>query len=209
MVALDLETTGINRVRDRIIQYGMFGVDAMGRPLAHSAVVNAEVPTGREPKNLPGVALVDVMQAKPLRVGHLDVLHETLHDAVVVMHNAVHDWTFVLNEFKRHQMPPPVPRATVCTLSWSRRCMRAPHKLHSLCQRLFIAVPHAHNAFDDARATFYLWILMVNGLRVVRADTQDWFALRSKYFLLCHAKPPWDHLPYGLAYANFMDLEHV
>ena len=211
MVALDLETTGINRMRDRIIQYGMYGIDGMGRKIACTAVVDAEVTTGREPKNLPGVALIDVMKAKPLRHGHLAILYETLHGAVVIMHNASHDWTFVQQEFKRHRAAPPVPRATCCTLLWSRRCMRPPHKLHVLCQRLFINVPHAHNAFDDARATFYLMVILVNGAKVVSQETKEWFAVRSKYFL------PWtfatthlfDHMPYCIAYSNYMDIHCI
>ena len=214
MVALDLETTGINRMRDRIIQYGMYGVDEAGRKIACTAVVDAEVTTGREPKNLPGVALIDVMQAKPLRHGHLAMLYETLHGAVVIMHNAIHDWTFVQQEFKRHSATAPVPRATYCTLLWSRRCMRPPHRLHDLCQRLFINIPHAHNAFDDARATFYLMIILVNSAKVVSQEIKDWFALRSKYFLPKTFKNEQqqnllDHMPYCIAYSNYMDIHYI
>jgi hypothetical protein len=54
VVALDLECTGINTYRDRILQYGVYGVDSNGQTINVSAMVDAEVPTGRDPYRNPG-----------------------------------------------------------------------------------------------------------------------------------------------------------
>ena len=162
-VALDVETTGINRTRDRIIQFGIFGIQANGDMLSLTAVIDAESPTGRDPKNLPGVDRIEVVQARPLR-DHIAAVYAALEDAVVVMHNAPHDWSFIINECQRLQHPCPRPKDIICTYQWARRVRTTTQllTLGALCQRTDIPLLIPHNAYHDARATFYLWIVLNN-----------------------------------------------
>jgi DNA polymerase III epsilon subunit-like protein len=178
-VALDLETTGLNRERDRIIQYGMFGT----HDISCTAVVDAETPTGRDPQNIPCVSRMDVKRARPLRDGHLDVLYDALHGSVVVMHNAAHDWAFIKNEFYRHQRPAPTPTLCVCTYSWARRAkLTGSLTLGDLCERFNISLDTAHHAWHDARATFYLYITWLNRLYDSRPPDHIVLEWRSVYF---------------------------
>lgn len=164
VVALDLEVTGINRYRDRILQYGIFGCAADGGRIECSAVVDAEVPTGRDPKNIPGVTRQALRTAVPLRQGHLELLYFYLHDAVVICHNRHHDWTIIQTEFQRNHAVPPRPRLLCCTLDLCRFRLKVPppHTLGALCQFFSIPLTVAHNALHDAQATFWLFMIVVN-----------------------------------------------
>ena len=113
-VALDLETTGVNRERDRILQYGIYGVDNDAVLDLHS-LVDAQTDVGRDPKNIPGVRLFEVFEAVPLCDGHLDKIYAACNNAVVVIHNKHYDWTFIENEFRRNNATPPTPRLVCCT----------------------------------------------------------------------------------------------
>ncbi len=199
-VALDLETTGLNRDRDRIIQYGMFGCQSLRQVVSHTALVDAETPTGREPRNIPGVSAHEVSHARPLKE-HLDLLYQTLHGSVVIMHNAAHDWAFVLSEFKRHGRRSPEPVACICTYSWARRAqLTGSLTLGDLCVRFNIPLRTAHHAWHDARATFYLYATWLNTPEIFKfmpyVRVPIW-QVCSVYFppqpqlLLWHEAPAW------------------
>lgn len=164
VVALDLEVTGLNRNRDRILQYGLYGSAANGQCIECTAVVDAEVPTGRDPANLLGINAEDLDNAVPLRQGHLKILYEYLHDAIVVCHNKHHDWSIIHAEFQRNNAKVPHPRLVCCTLDLCRFRLNIPppHTLGALCQYFCIPLTLAHNALHDARATFWLFMILVN-----------------------------------------------
>lgn len=191
-VALDLETSGTNRERDRILQYGIWGVEADGETVcALSSLVDAEIDVGRDPTKIPGVSRIELYDAVPLREGHLERIHAVCDGAVVVMHNKHYDWTFIENEFRRNGAEPPQPRLLCCTWEICRKVeVPSPHTLGALCDRFGIALDLAHNALHDARATFALFLLLAN------RHWDAWFErqprlrgcwrVRSAYWL------PWD-----------------
>jgi DNA polymerase III epsilon subunit-like protein len=170
-VAIDLETTGLNTERDRIIMYGIFGTGHDSAEISVAAVVDAEVSVGRDVRNIPGITPDDVRAAVPLRDGHLDALFRYLHDAVVIMHNAAHDWAIVRSEFRRHGRAPPRPRMRICTLLLCKHRLRLPstdsacatsHTLQNVARYLRVPLTTAHNALHDARATFWVFIVCAN-----------------------------------------------
>lgn len=163
-VALDLENTGINRKRDKIIQYGIYGIDANHDILDCGELVDAEVSTGREPLNIPGVTEEAVHNAVPLREGHLTNIYRYCHNSLVVMHHYQFDWAFILAEFKRNNRDPPIPKRIYCTLEVCRSILRlnGSKTLQNLCNNLNIPLELAHNALHDAKATFQLFITLVN-----------------------------------------------
>ena len=164
MVALDLECTGINTYRDRILQYGVYGVDADGTTIDVSAMVDAEVPTGRDPYRIPGVSNREVAARTPIRDGHLDTLREICDGAVVLIHNRSFDWPMLHNEFKRNDQAAPSAQSVVCTLYMAKHglALPAPHRLEPLCERYGAPLRTAHNARHDAEATFKLALILAN-----------------------------------------------
>ncbi len=189
-MALDLETTGLNRERDRIIQYGIFGTHGC----SISALVDAETPTGRDPRNIPNVSAAEVKRARPLRESHLDILFAALHQRVVIMHNGAHDWAFIEQEFKRHARTAPEPRLRICTYSWARRArLSGSLILGDLCARFGVPLAVAHHAWHDACATFYLYTVWLNSPHMLPARPIDVDAVVqgcSLYFLPPDA-PTW------------------
>lgn len=164
LVAFDLECTGINTYRDRILQYGLHGVDTDGTLIDVSAMVDAEVPTGRDPYRIPGVPEHEVQRRRPLRDGHLDTLRTLCDNAVVLIHNRSFDWPILHHEFLRNEQVPPRPAAVVCTLQLARTALALPppHRLEPLCERYGAELGTAHNARHDAEATFRLAMILAN-----------------------------------------------
>lgn len=163
-VAFDIESTGLNRKRDRIIQYGIYGTDSDGSVITKTSIVDSESPTGRDPRNIPGLNPEDFYDIVPIRDGHLDLFDKIFTDAVVIMHNWHHDWGILQSEFERHNRPPPVPKAICCTLDICKHRIKhpTPHTLSALCKWYAVPLSTAHHAWHDANATFWLCIALAN-----------------------------------------------
>ena len=186
MVAVDLETTGLDRQRDRIIQVGLAG-NVLKEPV--SLLVDPECDVGRSPSQLRGVSQAELEGVKPFRE-YARELHGLLSGAVLVFHNKSGDLAFLRNAFRRCGMEmPPYDRA-VCTLELCRTT-RTPgsHKLKRVCEQMNVQPPEVwHNAKHDAAATLRLFISLVNR----HPDVRDYFynhefECRSTYFL----QEPW------------------
>lgn len=145
------------------MQYGLSGVDRDGNMFEHSAVVDAQTGTGRDPFLIPGVTKMQVYRAKPI-AAHLDLLWEVCDDAIVICHKREFDWVMLEAEFRRNDRAPPKPFRVECTLRLSRTDigLPGPHTLGALCARFRIPLLMAHNALHDARATFRLYIILLN-----------------------------------------------
>jgi DNA polymerase III alpha subunit (gram-positive type) len=196
VVAFDIEGTGIDVSRERILQYAVYGVDAAGACICLDSVVDAGTETGRDPYGIPGVRPGAVAAATPIRDGHLDMIRAACTDAVVVMHQRHFDWPLLMNEYKRAKMDPPVPKAVRCTLWLAHKLhLPRPHRLGMLCAEHGIPHTTAHNAAHDARATFHLYVLMANRWWYRWFDRQPnepkLWSVRSRHFPL----PP----PFGWA----------
>lgn len=190
VIGIDLETTGINRERDRIIQYGIWGIDKNKNVVSVCHVVDAEVPTGRDPANIPGVTQSMIDNATPLRMGHLQEIHKYCNDAIIVIHNKSHDWEIIKNEFKRNNFIPPHPIMICCTLWMARHKYKLPPPwtLGSLCAYNNVKLNMAHNALYDAKACFELFLVFANNQRMWdlwfrhKMQASQW-RLHSKYFI--------------------------
>lgn len=185
VVALDLELTGLNRERDRIIQYGLAGNHLPGPDHWLGFVVDPESDTGRDMSRIPGVSAEDVASALPL-VHHLDLLRTHLTDAIVVMHKSNHDWFFIEKEFRRLGEEPPVPQRIVCTLQLTKHILKLPgiHTLRALCDGFNVPLTNKGNAKHDALATYMLFIVLVNRFwdKYFSTFYQYEFQVCSKYF---------------------------
>lgn len=163
-MGFDGEYTGLNRRRDRFVQYGVHGVEADGETVVDAhAVVDAETPVGRDPATIPGVRATEVADAVPMRAGHLQRLKRLLDGAVVAIHKEDVDWPLLLAEYRRAGLPPPEPYEIVCTLKLARSAgLPPPHDLATLCRRFRVPLEHAHNARHDAKAAFGVLVALVN-----------------------------------------------
>ena len=155
LVFVDLETTGVNPVRDRITEIGLVIVqgDSVTR---WSTLIN---PGCRIPPFIQGLTgITDEMVADaPSFADVADEVESRLANFTFIAHNARFDYGFLKNEFKRlgRRFQPNV----VCTVKLSRRLFPAFHKhnLDSLIERHGLTVTERHRALDDAELIWQFW----------------------------------------------------
>ncbi|AXK47088.1 AAA family ATPase [Brachybacterium saurashtrense] len=148
---IDVETTGLDPERERILELAILRVDEHGRPV--DQWVTRLHPGGPvRATHIHGITDADVAGAP--RFADLAVqIGTALQDMVVVAHNAEFDIAFLQAEFARAGMP--MPRLTpYCTLQGSTVYLPQLRRrtLAECCAAL--GVPHrgAHSALGDAYA---------------------------------------------------------
>lgn len=157
-VSIDLETTGLNPKRDKIIEIGAVKIREGGEVAHFSTLINP----GRtlEPRivELTGIRDEDLIHAPDIK----EVLPELLAflgEDVLLGHRIAFDYSFVkkaaLDAKKEFQA------SGVDTLQIARICLPEVEKknLEYLCR--YFQIPHrAHRALDDARATGLLYEIL-------------------------------------------------
>ncbi|MBI2309268.1 MAG: ethanolamine utilization protein [Rhodocyclales bacterium] len=155
LVFVDLETTGANFARDRILEIGLVEVDANGAR-EWDALVNPGVPVTPFITGLTGID--DAMVAGALDFAQLAAgLRERLAGKLFIAHNARFDYGFLKGEFARLGID---FKATVlCTVKLSRKLFphHPRHNLDTLIARHGIAADARHRALADARVLWDLW----------------------------------------------------
>lgn len=152
---IDLETTGANFARDRVLEIGIVEVDRDG-VREWSSLVNPGVSVTPFITGLTGIDDAMVADA-PDFAALADDLRRRLAGRLFVAHNARFDYGFLKAEFARLGIE---FRATVlCTVKLSRRLFPEHHRhnLDSLMQRHGISADARHRALADARVLWDLW----------------------------------------------------
>ncbi|MFC5301128.1 3'-5' exonuclease family protein [Azospira restricta] len=155
LVFVDLETTGANFARDRVLEVGLVEVDEHG-VREWAALVNPGVPVTPFITGLTGID--DTMVADAPGFERLaDELRRRLAGKLFVAHNARFDYGFLKAEFARLGVD---FRATVlCTVKLSRKLFpqHNRHNLDTLIERHGVAADARHRALADARVLWDLW----------------------------------------------------
>ncbi|HEX7349994.1 exonuclease domain-containing protein [Brachybacterium sp.] len=148
---IDVETTGLDPARERIVEIAIVRADEHGRPIDHwTTRLQPGVPM--RATHVHGITDADVAGAP--RFADLAITIGTaLQDLVVVAHHADFDLAFLRSEFTRAGMPMPHV-ASYCTLQASTLYLPRLRRrtLGECCAAL--GVPHqgAHSALGDACA---------------------------------------------------------
>lgn len=149
---VDVETTGLSPVTDRILEIGVVLLDKRGQFVGEwSSLVNPLRPVAAE--FIHGITDDDVADS-PTFSDVLPQLSELLEGRAVTAHNATFDVGFLNAAFQRSHFPMRVPpEATVCTMELSKIYLpRGRHSLASAAERAGIALPNNHHrALADAR----------------------------------------------------------
>jgi DNA polymerase-3 subunit epsilon len=161
LIALDLETTGLDPLDDRIVQAAVVVVAEDGTVSDQSwdGIVDPGVPIPAEASNIHGITTERARREGMPPVEALQVIARLINDAAdreipLVIYNAPFDWPFVLAEAQRHGVqtgtpeiidPLVIDRAVDRYRKGSRRLeVVAAHYRHDVGQ--------AHNARADAVA---------------------------------------------------------
>lgn len=150
---VDVETTGLDPTRDRVIDIGILLVDSTGLVQGDwSSLVNPQRPV--DATFIHGLTDEDVESA-PAFSSLLPRVVELLRGRAVVAHNASFDIGFLNAEFARARYPVTIPRAAgVCTMDQSRIYLPpGRHNLAACLERAGITLPVKHRSIADAQCS--------------------------------------------------------
>ena len=152
-VVTDLETTGGNPDRDRIIEVGAVAWRAGVIEDRFQSLVNPRCAVPGRITRLTGLTTAEVFRA-PEQDSVLDDFEVFLGDAVIVAHNAKFDVGFLNNA----RVGLIKPDRVLCTLKLARRLLTAPSSkgLAALCTHFGIPLVRHHRALGDAEATAHV-----------------------------------------------------
>ena len=162
VLGFDLETTGFDHRKDRIVQYALVGSDTDGTHINLQSLVDPRVKIPPETTRVHGISNDDVRGMGEFSK-HVNEIISMVDDSIIVGHNVIRfDWRFLEVECMRAGVETPIPKGIIDTLVLARR-LRIPgrHTLGHLCARFGIEISRAHQADADAGATLLLlWRMM-------------------------------------------------
>lgn len=165
-VVFDLETTGAKTPPCRITEIGAYLV-RRGEILGEfHTLVNPEVPIPPFITQLTGISDAMVKHAPKFREIAADFL-DFIGDSILVAHNAHFDMRFLNHEIGRLYRNYRVGNHSLCTVRLSRRLTEnvENHRLKTLAEHYRVPLENHHRASDDALATAYIFINLLEKLQ--------------------------------------------
>ncbi|MBI2618559.1 MAG: 3'-5' exonuclease [Ignavibacteriales bacterium] len=171
-VVVDVETTGMNPIEDRITEIAMMKVTGGNITDEYSTLINPLITIPAFITDLTGINNLMVADAPPAREV-VPSMAEFLGDAVFTAHNASFDWMFVSQTARRERLLE-LSNDRLCTVKMTRRILPfLPSKsLGPVARFLDVPIPQRHGASGDAYATAQILIRYL-------AYLQRKFAIRS------------------------------
>ena len=167
---IDLETTGIGRPGDRIIEIAIFIHDGQAIIDKFTSLINPECPIPFQISHLTGIT-DDMVDDAPKFFEIARNVVEMTEGAVFVAHNVSFDYNFICREFKLLEYT--YKRETLCTVKLSRKLIPGlpSYGLGNLCKSLDITIEDRHRAAGDALATVRLFEKLLD----IEQNIQDIF----------------------------------
>ncbi|PWL19554.1 DNA polymerase III subunit epsilon [Falsochrobactrum shanghaiense] len=166
-IVFDTETTGLERLEDRVIEIG--GVELINRFPTGRTFHKFINPQGRQvhPEALAvhGISNEKLLN-EPTFAEILDEFMEFIDGAKLVAHNAMFDLGFINAELDRLGQPPIALERIVDTLALARRKHpMGPNSLDALCKRYGIENSHRtlHGALLDSEILAEVYIELIGG----------------------------------------------
>jgi DNA polymerase-3 subunit epsilon len=164
-VVVDVETTGLNPIDDRITEIAMMKVKNGILLDEFSTLINPLVTIPANITTMTGIDNLMVADAPTAREV-TPFIAEFLGDSVFVAHNAPFDWGFVYHTAYRERGVG-LSNPQLCTVKLSRKIL--PHlyskSLGPVTSALNITIPERHRASGDAYATALVLIKFLSYLR--------------------------------------------
>ncbi len=163
-VVFDLETTGLNSIKDRIIEIGAVKVSAGKCVDRFSTFVNPDRPLTAETTKLTSITEQMVADAPKIETV-LPQFLDFIGDAVLVAHNAGFDMGFIGQNMRDLGLEPDFTCVDTVALSRILLPELTKYKLDTVAKALHIPLEHHHRAVDDAAATAEIFIKFIDMLK--------------------------------------------
>lgn len=172
LIAIDLETTGLSPLVDRIIEIAAFKVTNEGDSI-FSTLIDPEILI--PPHTIAIHNITDEMViGSPKLIEVLAEMKEFLGDLPIVAHNAKFDLGFIVMGLHREKIK--LSSALIyCSCKMSRVTHKevANHKLGTLVKELNIPLVNHHRALDDAYASLKIFIQGLERLKPNKSPEQQ------------------------------------
>jgi DNA polymerase-3 subunit epsilon len=157
-VVVDVETTGMSPVEDRITEIAMMRVRDGRIAEEFSTLVNPLMTIPAYITDLTGIDNIMVAEAPTAREV-VPSMTEFLGDSVFTAHNASFDWSFVSSTARRERLLE-LANDRLCTVRLTRRILPflPSRSLGPVARFLDITIPQRHRASGDAYATALILI---------------------------------------------------
>jgi DNA polymerase III subunit epsilon len=164
-VVVDVETTGLNPVEDRITEIAMMKVQNGILVDEFSTLINPLVTIPASITKLTGIDNLMVADAPTAREV-APTIASFLTESIFVAHNAAFDWGFVSQTVMRERQIE-ISNPQLCTVKLSRKIL--PHlpskSLGPVTSALNITIPERHRASGDAYATALVLVKFLSYLQ--------------------------------------------
>ena len=153
---VDVETTGLDPMADRVAEIGVVTVDGETTTEWGTFVASRRGAGPRPPRAIPG-SVAALPDAAPTFSDVAAELEQRLAGRLLIAHNARFDYAFLKAEFERVGIA--FDAEVVCTVMLSRRLYpgRTAHDLDALIDRCGLTATDRHRALPDARALAACW----------------------------------------------------
>lgn len=180
LVFVDLETTGTSARLHRVIEIGIVRVEHGKEAARYRSFVNPGVPVPSMITSLTGITSAMLVDAPTFDEVALEVA-EFLEGGLFIAHNAIFDYSFLGEEFRRLGIRFSYPYLCSARLSRLLYPEHRRHNLDSLIERYDLDAGSRHRAFDDA---FVLWQFLqrahdMHGMPRVHEAMQELTKLRT------------------------------
>lgn len=182
LIAIDLETTGLSPLVDRIIEIAAFKVTPEGDSL-FTTLINPGIPIPAHTTAIHNIT-DEMVSSSPKLVEVLAEMKEFLGELPIVAHNAKFDMGFIVMGLQREKIQ--LSSALIyCSCKMSRITHKemTNHKLGTLVKELNIPLVNHHRALDDAYASLKIFIKGLERLAVERNLEEQMNALKSHGYL--------------------------
>lgn len=151
-VVIDLEMTGLNAKKDKILELGAVRVRNGEQVATFSQIVNPRVPLSENVMELTGITNEMAEKGIELDEGVRDFF-SFIGEDVIVGQNVIFDYSFLKQWAVNHKIS--FERKAVDTLKLARKFLPEEEKknLESLCKYFGVERRNAHRALDDAIET--------------------------------------------------------
>lgn len=157
IISIDLETTGLSPLVDRIIEVGAMKITPEGSVLFQT-LINPEIPIPPHTTAIHNIT-DEMVKDSPTLIQVLHHLKEFMGDLPLVAHNAKFDMGFIVMGMQRANIDL-LANDIYCTCKLARHTHMevVNHKLSTLVKELNIPLVNHHRATDDAFAALKIFM---------------------------------------------------
>lgn len=153
---VDIETTGLDPVKDRIIEVGAVKVDSDGNRSTYSKLINPGYKISSDVRRLTGIKLKELSVA-PLFKDIADELLNLFKVDLFIAHNVKFDYEFLSEEFFRIDKDFPIAQIDTIKLAKTFYPNYLTYSLDSIIARMRLSVGKRHRGLDDALVLWELY----------------------------------------------------